>query len=1062
MQNRYEKLNPEQRQAVDTIEGPVLVVAGPGSGKTELLSLRVANILRKTDTLPSSILCLTFTEAAATNMRKRLIGLIGKEAYKVAIHTFHSFGAEIISQNPEYFYQGALYNPADRLVQIQILEEIFSDLKHNNPLRSYHPEQGYTYLQDTLQRIAELKTAGINPSEFAKIIEENAKFLKEVGSIISDLFVDRISAKKLHIFADAIIELNKLPDSSLKDTILDSLNEAYQEATAGSKVSTKPITAWKTKFTKKNQQKESILKDLDKSEKLQALATIYQQYQDQLHRKGYFDFSDMLLDTTAALEANSELRYNIQEQYLYILVDEFQDTNGVQMKLLDSLLDASVNEGRPNILAVGDDDQAIFKFQGANIQNILGFHEKYRDPSVVVLDKNYRSTQEILDFTRPIITQGKERLENILPNISKELQAAKTEQAGYIVERTFEDPTQELIWIAKEIDKNKTPKNEIALIARTHRQLEHAAKVLDYFKIPVSYERKKNLLEQQHIKQILSILEFITNTTQDQHLPEILSYKFWGLDRIAVWSLSAESYKSKKLWLEHMLETPELKPLAEFFIHLEQEAKEKTAEEIIDYITGSKEINEFTSPYRNYYFKDTDQNYLDFLTSLQAFIQAIRNHKGTAILTVTDILDYVELHQKHRLPLTYTSPSANNEKAVQLLTAHSAKGLEFDTVYVVNCQDSSWIGRHMPNKLSFPSNLSLSAEKDSEEDKLRLFYVALTRAKNHLYLTHHKHNHTGKEQVKLRFLSEPEKDLTVVETPESLIETQFEILRHITPTPSENELLKTLVQNYQLSVTHLNNFLDLTNCGPQKFLENNILRFPQMMSAPAAYGSAVHNALHRLQTDLKHNEQLATLDFLLDQFQQSLQRHRLNKKDFNKLLEKGKDQLSNFYEQRKDNFNPKDISEFDFRDQGVQIGNASITGKIDKITINPETHEMLVFDYKTGKAMYDWNGRYDYELVKSWKHKNQLIFYKLLVENARSFRGKYTVNQGVLEFIEPHKDEIKTLSLTIDTQELAQLTKLIQIVYHKITNLDFPDTSEYEQSFFGIQHFIIDLLEKRI
>ena len=1061
-QTRYQKLNPQQKKAVDTIEGPVLVVAGPGSGKTELLSLRVANILNQTDTLPSSILCLTFTEAAATNMRKRLVALIGKEAYRVAIHTFHSFGAEIISQNPEYFYSGALYNPADKIVQIEILEEIFSDLSHNDPLRSFHPEQGYTCLKDSLQRIAELKQAGLSPKEFKEIISENDHFLTSSAQVISELFEERISAKNLHHFQEAIIELEKIPQSSLQEVVVGSLKEAYELAMEGAKPSTKPITAWKTKFIKKNQKKESVLKDLEGAKKMFSLADIYQKYQEKLHQKGYFDFSDMLLDTTAALVAHPELRYNIQEQYLYVLVDEFQDTNGVQMKLLDQLLDASVNEGRPNILAVGDDDQAIFKFQGANIENILSFHKKYRAPEVVVLDQNYRSTQDILDFARPVITQGSDRLENILPEISKELKAAKNATGGEISEKTFADPITELVWIAQQIEKSQLPRSEIAIIARKHQQLEQAAKVLDYFQIPVNYERKQNLLDQPHITQIISILRFISNTTQDHYLPEILSYPFWGLDRLSVWKLSALAYKGKKLWLEVMLEDPDLKHLATFFIALEQEAKEKTAEEIIDRITGNTEVDGFLSPYRDHYFKQADKNYLDFLSSLKTFIQAIRGHRGVEILTIKHVLDFVDLHQKHRLPLTYSTPNSVNEKAVSLLTAHGAKGLEFDTVYIINCQDSSWIGGGMPNKLSFPSNLPLSAEKDTEEDKLRLFYVALTRAKNHLYLTHHQQNADGKEQVKLRFLANPESEPLEVETPKSLIETQFEIQRHQISSGSEKELLQGLVQNYQLSVTHLNNFLNLTRGGPQKFLENNILRFPQMMSAGAAYGSAVHSALHQLQTDLKRTERLASVDFLLEQFEKSLLTHRLNKKEFKKLLEKGFSQLKHFYQAKKESFKPQDLSEFDFREQGVQIGQASLTGKIDRLSIDPIHGEVTVFDYKTGKVLHDWSPRYDHELVKAWTCKNQLIFYKLLVENARSFKGKYTVTHGHLEFIEPDHDQIKTLSLTIEPQEKAQLSKLIEVVYRKITSLDFPDTSHYEASFFGIQHFILDLLEDRI
>ncbi|MBU2524670.1 UvrD-helicase domain-containing protein, partial [Patescibacteria group bacterium] len=215
-QNHHQKyttrlalLNPAQRRAVDTIEGPVLVIAGPGSGKTELLSLRVANILKNTDTLASSILCLTFTDSAAVNMRKRLAGLIGPDAYKVAIHTFHSFGAEIINQNPEFFYEGALYNPADQLTQYEILGDIFENLDHTCQLNSYHPEQGYTYIKDTLNRIGELKKSGLSPEEFLSIIKENVSFLTRANKNISDFFSDRISKKAIDTIQTLISDLQE-------------------------------------------------------------------------------------------------------------------------------------------------------------------------------------------------------------------------------------------------------------------------------------------------------------------------------------------------------------------------------------------------------------------------------------------------------------------------------------------------------------------------------------------------------------------------------------------------------------------------------------------------------------------------------------------------------------------------------------------------------------------------------------------------------------------------------------------------------------------------------------
>lgn len=167
---RYKQLNAAQKQAVDLIDGPVMVIAGPGTGKTELLSVRAANILKQTDTLPENILCLTFTESGATAMRERLIGIIGKDAYKVAIHTFHGFGTEIINQNREYFYRGALFQPADDLNRYEILRSIFDELDYKNPLASTMNSE-YTHQSDAAKVISELKRSGLTSDELLAVLD---------------------------------------------------------------------------------------------------------------------------------------------------------------------------------------------------------------------------------------------------------------------------------------------------------------------------------------------------------------------------------------------------------------------------------------------------------------------------------------------------------------------------------------------------------------------------------------------------------------------------------------------------------------------------------------------------------------------------------------------------------------------------------------------------------------------------------------------------------------------------------------------------------------------------
>ena len=208
---RYNKLNSAQKQAVDTIDGPLLVVAGPGTGKTELLSMRAANILRATDTLPENILCLTFTDSGANAMRARLASIIGTDAYKVSIQTFHSFGTEIINHHSEYFYRGANFSPADEVDTYSILTDIFEELDYNNPLAS-KMNGDFTHLRDTAQVISELKQAGLSSSELLQIIDSNEKLLDAVEPELAAIFANRISKTTIALLPPIANKIAELPE----------------------------------------------------------------------------------------------------------------------------------------------------------------------------------------------------------------------------------------------------------------------------------------------------------------------------------------------------------------------------------------------------------------------------------------------------------------------------------------------------------------------------------------------------------------------------------------------------------------------------------------------------------------------------------------------------------------------------------------------------------------------------------------------------------------------------------------------------------------------------------
>lgn len=1097
---RYDKLNERQKQAVDAIDGPVMVIAGPGSGKTELLGLRIANILRLTDADPEDILCLTFTEAAAKNMRERLAGLIGKDAYKVAIHTFHSFGSEIINRHPECFYEGAIYAPIDEITKTEIIEDIIKNLKWNSRLKSYHPEQGYTYLRDVIARIDDIKKGGLSPEEFELLILENKNFEDEANKLISKVFAARISFNMLADLEQLAADLAAIPIARrasplsdyhpLKAVLLDDLGQAVSKAeeTEEKKSKTKPITKWKKNYLKKNAAGKWLLGSSFHSKELLDLAKIYGEYQDRIHREGFYDFADMILDTVQELEKNPELRYELQEKYLYTLVDEFQDTSGAQMRLLDAVLNTEVNEGRPNVLAVGDDDQSIYKFQGASLQNFSEFLGKYREVKKIVLTHNYRSTQEILNYSKSVIERADDRLVKKDGSIVKDLIAARMKSGGGdIAQREFLTKIEEYIFIAEEIKRLRAEDSgrEIAVIARKHGDLEELAVLFNYYALPVAYERNKNILQEKHIREIATLARFVNSLDSkgaeeaDEYLPDILAFPFWELDRIDIWKIATESHRHwDKNWLEVMLEyggRPKL--IAEFLIALGAEAKRRTMEEILDFITGTDKIDgvEYVSGFKEYYFSKEKFNedrlaYLEYLFDLQTLFGKLREYRSRETLYLKDLVDFLDLHETHKLSIYKSHRLSKGKDAVSLLTAHKAKGLEFDAVFIVNCNENAWMKDRNGGKLSLPKNIPLSAEKDDVDDKIRLFFVAVTRAKCKLYLTNYCADEGERRNYdRLRFLdpdiatSEIEAITTEnIRSAEEIITFKEEIRHYGVKNIDEEELLKSLLEDYRLSVTHLNNFLNVTKGGPANFLESNLLHFPGAKSPASSYGTAIHESFREFYKRFKEKGRPPELSELQNIFEEKLGFQGLNKKDFAEKAEKGKDELESYYQKNANAFDAKDLAETDFKSEGVVVGECPVTGKIDRIAWEDEKAKICkVYDYKTGKPFGSWAPGDDYLKIKAYEYKNQLIFYKILIENSRSFH-LCEVSGGGIDFISALDGEPFCLDLEIKSEDVARLRGLIEIIFGKIMRLDFPNIEKYPQNFKGVQEFEEDLLSGKI
>jgi DNA helicase II / ATP-dependent DNA helicase PcrA len=314
----YKKLNEQQRNAVDTIEGPVMVIAGPGTGKTQILAARIGKILLETDSLPENILCLTYTEAGAIAMRRRLQQFIGADAYKVNIFTFHAFCNDVIQDNLSLFEKNSL-DAISELESIQLFKVLIDSFKKDHPLKRYRGDVYYE-VNNLRNLFSNMKREGWSPALINEKIDD---------------FIESLPLRDEFVY-----------------------KRKYKQFNAG------------------DIKQDKIDEEIDKAQKLRAAVNEFDNYQRLMRQKNRYDFDDMINWVIKVFEENPNVLSDYQERFRYILVDEFQDTSGTQNKLVQLLISYWDN---PNVFVVGDDDQSIYRFQGANLENMLSFASNYVD-----------------------------------------------------------------------------------------------------------------------------------------------------------------------------------------------------------------------------------------------------------------------------------------------------------------------------------------------------------------------------------------------------------------------------------------------------------------------------------------------------------------------------------------------------------------------------------------------------------------------------------------------------------------------------------------------------------
>jgi DNA helicase-2/ATP-dependent DNA helicase PcrA len=1092
----YKKLNEAQKTAVDNIDGPLLVIAGPGTGKTQLLSLRVANILKETDSIAENILCLTFTDSAVNEMRKRLHSIIGRDAYSVTISTYHSFGSDLIRSYPTYFPNYGALNPATDLDIDSIVRKIQSKLAYSN---AYKNE---LFISDIKHLISDSKQALLTPDDLMAVARDNIAFIAKVSKVTASLsdVLARISKKSADDFNKLIITNKETSVSAHLDKVEPlaavwnrELEEAINDYAITSK--TTALSKWKLKYLSRDNSNLLIAAGKDQNEKLIAFSGIYRSYQDELEKQNLYDYDDMILRSINALESSPELRYSLQEKYLYILLDEYQDTNAAQAKLVSLLSDNPVNENRPNIMAVGDDDQAIYAFQGAKHSHMIDFLNSYTDVKLVSLKENYRSTQDLIGFSSSIAEQIESRLISNLKDISKKFTSARKESPSTKIERlNFKTEIEEYVWIAKNIKKSQEsgePLSEIAILSPKHQYLEAMATYLQAENVPITYERRENILQDRVIEQLINICRLI-KAINDQNtqlvnslLATVLNYEFFEIPTEIIWQTSWQAHEERKPWLNVILSKPETKLIGLFLTKLAYNAKSLKFDYIIDQIIGLSEViiydkksSSYKSPFYNFYKSDdpkSDILFSEILSNLVIIRSKFKDYKVEPLkpLLVPDFIDFVDGLIAAKIKILNTSPYSESEDSVKLMTAYKAKGQEFDNVYILSAINEVWgsSARNASSKISLPPNLKYIRNATNDDDnKLRLLYVALTRARNNIYLSSYSSDLSGKPSSSLKYLNEledgshsdpgsPEKAQIIVKDHKELLDSSNIVSdwqNDYKPLELKHDLvqlLKPRLETYQLSPTELNSFLDVRNAGPINFYNRYILRYPSPVTEVVDYGSAVHESLDWLQKQLASSKKMPSLDKLLSEFEVRLKNRRLSEDEYQNLYERGRLALGEYYSKATKDFKSDDISEYSFKNEAVFVGKAHLNGNIDKLVVDNENRQIEIVDYKTGKSYNRWSSE-----AKLHLYSNQLYFYKLLVEGSNRFK-KYTVERACLDFVEPDTSgSLNKLYIEFDDKRMEVFKQLIDTVWQHIQDLNFPDISRYGTDLKGIRKFEDDLI----
>jgi DNA helicase-2/ATP-dependent DNA helicase PcrA len=593
-----ENLNNKQLEAVKELDGPMLILAGAGSGKTRVLTTKIAFLLDQRDISPVNILAITFTNKAAKEMKERIYDLIGREAFRLQISTFHSFGLKLLKENYDRLGLDKNFNVLDADDSLTLVKKIMKNF--------------------------DLDTTKFNPKAIRNIISSNKN--------------EMVSPEEYHKF---------------------------------------------------------VYTDFD-----EIAEKVYTEYEKNLRRSSVVEFDDLLILPIKLFDENKDILAKYQEQYKYIFIDEYQDTNRPQY-ILSKMISAKYK----NITVVGDADQAIFTWRGADYKNILNFEKDYPNSKMVVLDENYRSTKKILEAANRVIVNNKLRKE-------KDLWTSNDEGENIVYYRAF-DEVDESNYVIKEVkkllDDGVSPK-EICILYRAKAQSRNVEDA--FLRNNISYRVVGSFAfySRKEIKDLVAYLKLINNPKDDVSLLRIINYPKRGIGLKSIENLELEASNSNKPLFESISSGKELA----FKNIIEDLIKAKETMSLTDFIDLVLNKSGIKEDLENEKTLEADIR-LENLEEFKSITKSVEENDG--IVSLSDFLDELSLVSD-----VNDQKSESNDDKVSLMTIHSVKGLEFDYVFIVGVEEGL-----------FPHINSMESLDELEEER-RLAYVAITRAKKKLYI----------------------------------------------------------------------------------------------------------------------------------------------------------------------------------------------------------------------------------------------------------------------------------------------------------------------------------------